>query len=196
MNCKLMELGSLVSIKTGAPMSRAKKIEKGDEISSVKVLVPGAMNAGQIDDKQLILEQISRVKNELFTQEGDIILKSSTPYDCVFIDKKNEGLLVTSFGLILRPLHPVKINMCYLAAYLELEQTNKELQALSKGISIQLIKKRDLSGLLIPVPSQEIQEQIAKIFKLIQNQKKLCREISNESDLLLHSEFANLIIRN
>lgn len=188
-----LPLDSLVEIKTGAPMSRAKKISDGDVPIEVKVLVPAAMADLHIDDAQLIAETVSKVKEDLFTREGDVVVKASTPYDCVYIDKTHEGLLVTSFGIILRPSCKVALDMRYLAAYLGLEQTNKELQNMSKGMTIQLLKKRDIGDLMIPVPPAEEQVRLGALSEGVQRCKELCRAISEKSDVLLQSEFARIV---
>lgn len=184
-----MALGALVDIKTGAPMSRAKKIAEGDKAMKAKVLIPAALSSSQIEDGLLAEETVSKVKDDLFTKAGDVVVKASTPYDCAFVDEKHEGLLVTSFGLILRSLPGSPIDMRYLAIYLGLKQTNKELQRMSKGMTIQLIKKRDLGDLLVPVPSAEEQARLARLFEETQRCKRLCRMLSEKSDVLLQSEF-------
>ncbi len=196
MACKTATLGSLVKIMTGAPMSRAKKIAESDEPINAKVLVPAAMSNGRIDDAQLVTERVSKVKDELFTKEGDVVVKASTPYDCVFIDRGHEGLLVTSFGLILRTASSAPLDMRFLAIYLSLEQTNKALQGMSKGMTIQLIKKRDIGDLLVPVPDLEAQLRLARLFECTQKRKELCRSMIEKSDLLLQSEFSRTIFDN
>lgn len=196
MACKTAPLGSLVKIMTGAPMSRAKKIAESDDPVEARVLVPAAMSNGRIDDGQLVTEKISKVKDELFTREGDVVVKASTPYDCVFIDRGHEGLLVTSFGLILRTASSAPLDMRFLAIYLSLEQTNKALQGMSKGMTIQLIKKRDIGDLLVPVPDLEAQLRLARLFECTQKRKELCRSMIEKSDLLLQSEFSRTIFDN
>lgn len=193
MSIEYMPLGSLVEIMTGAPMSRAKKIAEGDDPINAKTLIPAAMSDGRIDDSQLANETVSKVKCELFTKEGDVVLKASTPYDCAFIDKDHEGLLVTSFGLILRSGPQPLIDMRYLAVFLGLGQTSRELQGMSKGMTIKLIKKRDIGGLMVPVPVPEEQARLAALFEGTQRRKELCRAIAEKSDVLLQSEFARSV---
>lgn len=193
MPCENVKLGSLVDIKTGVPLSRAKRLAGSDDPHEVRVLTPAAMSNGRVDDSQLTTEVVSRVNDDLFTKEADVIVKTATPYDCVYIDKNHAGLLVTSFGLILRPHQNINVDTRYLAAYLGLKQTNQKLQAMSTGMSIQLIKKKDIEELTVPVPSQKELDHLCTLFENIQKRKELCRVISYKSDLLLHSEFDRVI---
>lgn len=196
MSCDYLPLGSLVEIKTGAPMSRAKKITDGDDPIRTKVLVPAAMTGSRIDDTQLVSEVVSKVKDDLFTREGDVIVKASTPYDCAYIDKGHEGLLVTSFGFILRSFSKSPVDMRYLAAFLGLQRTHLELQTMSKGMTIQLLKKRDIGGLMVPAPTPAEQARLGALSECIQGYKELCRVISEKSDLLLQSEFVRVVQTN
>ncbi|BCV18066.1 hypothetical protein AAK684_08020 [Leptogranulimonas caecicola] len=194
MPVEYMPLGSFVDIMTGAPLSRAKKLAEGDELVKAKVLIPAAMAAGRIDDSLIATETVSKVKEDLFTKKGDIVVKASTPYDCSFIDEDHEGLLVTSFGFILRSNSQSLVDMRYLATFLGLDQTNKALQEMSKGMTIRLIKKRDIGDLMVPIPSAEEQARLAAIFIETQKHKEVCRAIVEKSELLLQSEFARLVI--
>ena len=196
MGHKTVRLDTLVDIMTGVPMSRAKKIAGDDDPVKVKVLIPGAMSSGRIVDSLIATEEVSKVKEELFLREGDVVVKASTPYDCVFVDKRNEGLLPTSFGLILRARSQDAVDMRYLAAYLGLESINKELQSMSKGMSIKLIKKRDLEGLMVPVPTLEEQARLGSLYENTQGFKELCRTISEKSSVLLQSEFYRTVLDN
>lgn len=194
MPLEIAALGSLVKIKTGAPLSRARKIDGGDMPISVKVLISSAISDGSVDDTQIAIETISNIKSDLYTQEGDVVVKTSTPYDCAYIDKSHEGMLVTSFGLILRPFAQQLIDMRYLAAYLGLTQTKAALQRMSKGQSIQLIKKKDIGELEIPIPSGKNQIRIADLFENMQKRKALCRSIIEKSDMLLQGELTRIAL--
>ena len=121
-------------------MGRARKIAESDNPVDAKILFPAAINhIGRIDDSQLANETVSKVRDELFSKEGDIVVKASTPYDCAFIDKGHEGLLVTSFGIILRSSSQALIDMRYLAAFLGLGQDQQRAQN-EQGMTIKLIR--------------------------------------------------------
>ena len=79
----------------------AKKVE--DVIGSMQVIVPKAIDKGKVDSKKLIsIDCKKEPKKERLTQECDIVMKLSAPYDSVFITGEEEGLLVSSFCIIIR----------------------------------------------------------------------------------------------
>lgn len=194
-----MEVGcipieKICEVKTGAPMSRAKKIIDGDVPIQARVLVPAAMTSNFIDDGQLVTENVSRVKDEMFTREGDVIVKASTPYDCVYIDDDHVGLLVTSYCFILRPFEDIRVDMRYLAAYLGFVRSQGALQDMSKGETIQLIKRKDLAHLPVPIPEPKKQERLARLFECVQRSTALCRSVMVKTELLLDSELSRLVM--
>lgn len=182
-------LSTLCSVKTGIPVNRAKRQTKGFPSRVTHILAPKAMEGGRIVDQELVEEQVSAVKEDLFTHCGDVILKTSTPYDCAYIDNAHEGLLVTSFGLIIRPLPDAGVDTRYLAAFLTLPQTRQLLQSMSKGTSLQLLKKKDILDILVPMPSKSMQHLLAELFENTQKRKELYRLAGEKSDQLLFSTF-------
>ena len=182
-------LGALCSVKTGAPVSRAKRQTKALPFHAARVLVPKAIANGRVISQELVEAQVSAVKEDLLTHCGDVILKTSTPYDCAYIDCAHEGLLVTSFGLIIRPLPDADIDMRYLAAFLTLPQTRQLLQSESKGMTLQLLKKKDILDIPVLTPSKSVQQLLAELFENTQKRKELYRLAEAKSDQLLFSTF-------
>lgn len=189
-------LSALCSVKTGIPVSRARRQTKGFPSRVARILVPKAIEGGRVVDQELVKEQVSAVKEDLFTHCGDVILKMSTPYDCAYIDDAHEGLLVTSFGLIIRPLPDASIDMRYLAAFLTLPQTQQLLQSESKGVTLQLLKKKDILEIPIPTPSESVQRLLAELFENTQKRKQLYRLAEKKSDQLLFSTFDQMAMHD
>lgn len=190
MNNKTMKLEELCTIKTGASTSRAKKIADGVESREVKVLLPRAMQGGAIIDGELAIETVGEVKDENFTHEGDVVIKLSTPYDSVYIDKSHEGIMITSFGMVLRKKEDVELDMQYLSMFLNLPQTNSVLQAVSTGQStaMSMLKRRTVADIEVPLLPLERQQKLARLFQMIQQRKKLYRHLIELDDELVTSQ--------
>lgn len=187
-------LGQLCSIITGAPISRVKKIRENDMPSQVQVLVPGAMRNGEVVKSELAIESVANVKDDFFTHEGDVIVKASTPYGCVYIDETLPGLLTTSYSLILRPQNDQVIDMRYLSLFLNSTRSVRELERMSSGMTIQLIKKKDLAEMPIPIPSLSEQKRLAALHCQSQNIKQICQSVVEKSNLLIESELARTLL--
>lgn len=190
---QFMNIADFCEVMTGIPISRAKTLGVDDVGTKTLVLIPKAMVDGRIVDAELTVETISKVKESLFSREGDILVKTSTPYDCVYVDKAHEGILVTSFAIILRSKINCPVNMRYLATYLNQPQTKKILQNLSTGTALPLIKKSTISNLKIPVVSADKQFRIAALFSSVQLQKEQSLKMIQLSDELLQAEFSRIV---
>lgn len=185
MDITTMKLEELCTIKTGAPTSRAKKIAEGVEPREVKVLLPRAMQGGAIIDEELAIETVGEVKEENFTREGDVVIKLSTPYDSVYIDKAHEGIMITSFGMVLRKRDDTELDMRFLSLFLNLPQTNSVLQAVSTGQSaaMAMLKRQtvaDIEVSLLPLERQEKLASLSQIVRERKNQYERLIELDNE----------------
>lgn len=174
MNSKTARLEELCTIKTGAPTSRAKKIPEGVEPRDVRVLLPRAMQVGAIVDDELATEAVGEVKDENFTHAGDVVIKLSTPYDSVYIDKTHEGIMITSFGMVLRKKPEAELDMQYLSMFLNLPQTNSVLQAVSTGqsVAMAMLKRQTVAGIEVPLLPIERQRKLAALFQAVQERKR------------------------
>lgn len=185
MDITTMKLEELCTIKTGAPTSRAKKIAEDVEPREVKVLLPRAMQGGAIIDEELAIEMVGEVKEENFTREGDVVIKLSTPYDSVYIDKAHEGIMITSFGMVLRKKDDAELDMRFLSLFLNLPQTNSILQAVSTGqsVAMAMLKRQTVADIEVSLLPLERQEKLASLFQVVRerkNQYERLIELDNE----------------
>lgn len=185
---KTEPLRSIASIITGVPLSRAKKFNEDVDPERVEVLLSQAVTADGIDDEQLERKEVYGVDESFFTKEGDVVLKASTPFSCVFVDAAHTGLLVTSTCLIIRSQELDETKMRYVAAYLSGDRGLRELRSMSKGTSVKTIKKKDLGDVSIPVLVPEARQKVAEAHERVHALKAFCRSFEHNCDLLLASE--------
>ena len=166
MNSKSARLEELCTIKTGAPTSRAKKIPEGVEPKDVRVLLPRAMQGGSIIDDELAIEAVGEIKDENFTHEGDVVIKLSTPYDSAYVDKAHQGIMITSFDMVLCKKPEAELDMQYLSMFLNLPQTNSVLQAVSTGqsVAMAMLKRQTVADIEVPLLPMERQRKLAALF--------------------------------
>lgn len=195
MNIKTAKLEELCTIKTGAPTSRAKNIPEGIEPRAVKVLLSRAMQGGAIVDEELATELVGEVKEENFTHEDDVVIKLSTPYDSVRVDKGHEGIMVTSFGMIVRKKPEAELDMQYLSMYLNLPQTNAMLQAVSTGQStaMAMLKRKTVAEIEVPMIPLERQQALAALFTAVQARKRQHAKLIELDDELIVNQMLNSI---
>lgn len=195
MKIKTAKLDELCTIKTGSPVSRAKNIPEGVEARESKVLLPRAMQGGNIVDSELAIELVGEVKEEYFTRRDDVVIKLSTPFDCVYVDEDHEGIMVTSFGMILRKRDDAPIDMQYLSMFLNAPQTNALLAAVSTGqtTTMAMLKRKAVADLEIPLLPVEKQELLAKLSEAVRERIEERKRLIDLDKELLNSELTNAI---
>lgn len=195
MNIETKKLEELCTIKTGAPASRAKNIPEGAEPVEVKMLTPRAMQDGKINDDELTTEFVGEVKQENLTRESDVVIKLSTPFDSMRVDKNHEGILVTSFAMVLRKKPEVDLDMQYLSMYLNMAQTKAVLQAKSAGVStaLSMLKRKDVADLEVPLLPLEHQQTLAELFEVTQQQNAQYEKLIALGNELISSKMTRSI---
>lgn len=191
---KTAKLKDLCEIKTGIPTGRAKKLNEEEEGHQIKVLLPKAMSEGVIVEKELGSQVVGSVKDDFFTQEGDVVIKLSTPYDSVYIDKEHEGLLVTSFAMLIRKKEDIELNMQYLSMFLNASHTNEILQSTIASQSVaKLLRRHDVADLEITLVPLERQKLLANLFEAIIERRQYYERLIELDRELLASQLLQAI---
>lgn len=193
MKHKTSTLDKVCSIRTGAPISRVKKIQEGKESRTVQVLTPKAMANGRINRNELATETVGAVREEFFTHKDDVVIKLSTPYDSVYIDEDNVGVLITSFGMILRKLEGAQIDMQFLSMFLNSSVTASVLASKSTGIGIQVLKRANVANLEMPMLPLVEQKQLARLFRSISERRSIYERLMALDNELVNNQLMQAI---
>jgi len=89
--------------------------------------------------------------------------------------------------------NPEQVLPEYLTAFLNLPQTQAYLRHLGAGTSIPSIRKNELSELAVPVPSLEMQHNVAQIHSLHLQQIQLLQSLITEKQSLVENLINRLI---
>lgn len=192
MSDRLISIGDCCKVTTGILLSRARALDENDK-RQVHCFTPKSMENGSIVDEEITCETISHVKESFFSREGDVLVKSLTPYDCVYVGKEHAGILVPSFAFILRAKPDSTIDMRFLTAYLNQPQTKKLIEANCAGSTLKSLKKHRFLELIIPLVSAEEQSKIAELYLRAEALKKQCLKTVQLTNQLLGAEFDQVI---
>ncbi len=159
---------------------------RGEEVldSKRKTIVAKTIAEGLISDNDVVVNDYrTTFDDKKITHEGDIVVKLSSPYNAVIIDKEHEGMLVSSFCSIIRNV--TEIDKRYLVALLNSEYVQSQLKNSAVGSVMRILSNGKLAELEIPVPSKEKQEEIGLYFeKTIKNRTLLQKIIKLEEEKL------------
>ena len=169
-----------VQLIGGQIMSRiTANIEKGEEsIGSVKVIIPKCIQQdGSIRVEDMPEEQLRGLADaRKIVNDGDIVMKLSSPYDAALVDKDVEGCIVPSFCAIVR--HGKDIDTGFLLAFLNSEFCKEQLRIQVSGSAMSVLSVGKVANVKIPIPSIDKQKEIGDAFIEVQRKLKLIRQIA------------------
>ena len=180
---KIKEMGELM---VGQVMARVEAKMEEDIIGKTRVLVPKAIKNGEINHADL--SEI-HIKTELdenkLTKEGDIVIKLSQPYDAAYITKEDEGILVSSFYLLLRNID-LKINPRYLVLMINSEIYKEQAMSEASGVRIPMLTKSKIQNIDLKL-DLKFQDEIVKMSDKINKKERIFNEIIKLEKLKLEN---------
>ncbi len=175
---KLSDVKGLAFIG-GQITSRIEANEKKNEIAigKVQVIPPKAIKAGKIVQDELYeLEYKSDFDDKKLTKAGDIVVKLSSPYDAAYITEEDEGLLITSFCIIIRNTSKTLMSE-YLAAFLNSEVYLKQVMDMVSGAAVPMLTMGKIKDVMVREMELEDQRQVAEYFQNITLKEEVMAQI-------------------
>lgn len=191
-----MTLENIASVTAGQIMTRVTADKDAGEqvVESVKVLVPKAIVSGVIVKEDLGDAELGKqIDEEKYTQEGDVVIKLSTPYDAAYVGEENAGIAIPSFCAAIRIIDDDKMDARYLTAFLNSSYVRDELTAKVVGSTRPMIKITDIRALEVPELNMKDMRDIGKAFVLSGLKKATLQEmIDNETKLMENVVLASI----
>lgn len=181
-----MKLGDVTEIIGGQNMTRiSAENYAGSILKKVKVMIPKAIVDGMVIEKDLgDAEIVKEIDADKYTQEGDIVIKLSSPYDSALISSEQAGIVIPSFCAVIR-VKEGEYDRRYLTAVLNTEVVRKGLAARVAGSIRPMIRISDLKDLDLPIIDKEDMEAIGKAYLLSGKKRQILQEMANiEKELM------------
>lgn len=163
----------------GQITSRIEVNEKKNEkaIGKVKVIPPKAIKAGKIEHEELYeVEYKTEFDEKKLTKEGDIVVKLSSPYDAALVGKDDEGLLITSFCIIIRN-NGKNVHSEYIAAFCNSGVYLRQVMNMVSGASVPMLTIGKIKEAKINLISMEEQEQVARFYRNLREKEEVMEKI-------------------
>lgn len=175
--CNKMKLKQISEIHTGLVLSR-KKALKLDNYEKYSLLNLKCINTdGTIDNTQFEEFKSSEVlDNQYLTQEGDIIMRLTSPYTAIFIDKPHQNLLISSNFAVIK-IRDSKILPEYLTELLNSKIIRKQIDRSAMGTIMPMLKTSALKEISIKEISKEEQKIIVKYLDCYYKEKHLVEKL-------------------
>lgn len=156
-----IRLDKLAEIVRGVTYS-SKDVVGEASPNSVKLLRATNIQDSVLDDVDPVFLPKELVKQKQMLEPSDLVIASSSGS----IHVVGKSALVrnqypATFGAFCTVIRPSGINPEYLAFYLQSPVVRQNWSDLAKGSNINNLKTSDIAATLVPVPSTEVQDQVA-----------------------------------
>jgi len=190
-------LGDFAIVRTGLVVARKKARLDSLDSQVYKQIGLRCFTSGILLDKTQIDDFISAeiINDKYLTQEGDVVVRLRSPGTAVYINKEDEGLLISSLLAVIRIDDP-RLDPRYLAYYINSHFSQKLLQREIKGTAIPMLKTKDLERLQLTVPSLEEQKKMVRFLDLAGREQRLLLSLAKEKEQLSQAILDTIIQQN
>lgn len=174
----------MATISTGLVTARKQDRMPGKDSLKYKMLNLKAVNdEGYIEDT--LLEDFwakERLKSGYLTQAGDIVVRLTTPFTAVLIDKEHTGFIIPSHFVVIRT-DSRQILPEYLNWFLNEDRVRQELHQNLSSTMIGTVKPKVYACLEIDLITLEEQKKIAELYKLSKKELRLLKQMRVQKEL-------------
>ncbi len=175
----------MATISTGLVTARKQDRMPGKDSLKYKMLNLKAVNdEGYIEDT--LLEDFwakERLKSGYLTQAGDIVVRLTTPFTAVLIDKEHTGFIIPSHFVVIRTDSRRQILPEYLNWFLNADRVRQELHQNLSSTMIGTVKPKVYACLEIDLIPLEEQKKIAELYKLSKKELRLLEQMRVQKEL-------------
>ena len=185
----MKKLEDLAEVMVGQIMTRvASKDEEGLE---VRVLVPGAIEAGYIKEDSLGTNNlIKELDPKFYTKAGDLVMKLTADYDVALVKDGQEGIAISSFICVIRPKNT---DSAFLCAVLNSDYVKNDLRSKADGAMRPMLKVSDIRDLEIPLIKEEDQKGIGEAYILSLEKIQTLQKLRDTETELMKAVVNNVI---
>ncbi len=174
----------MATISTGLVTARKQDRMPGKDSLKYKMLNLKAVNdEGYIEDT--LLEDFwakERLKSGYLTQAGDIVVRLTTPFTAVLIDKEHTGFIIPSHFVVIRT-DSRQILPEYLNWFLNEDRVRQELHQNLSSTMIGTVKPKVYACLEIDLIPLEEQKKIAELYRLSKKELRLLKQMRVQKEL-------------
>lgn len=174
----------MATINTGLVTARKQDRMPSNDSLKYKMLNLKAINVeGYIEDS--LLEDFwakERLKSGYLTQAGDIIVRLTTPFTAILIDKEHIGLIIPSHFIVIRT-DSNQILPEYLNWFLNADRVRQELYQNLSSTMIGTVKPKVYACLEIDLIPLEEQKKIAELYRLSKKELRLLEQMRVQKEL-------------
>lgn len=161
--------------------------------NSIVLLRANNISDGEINFEDVVYVDKSKVSDKQLLRKGDILVcASSGSKHLVGKAAQVDFNGNYTFGAFCKVVRPGNINYSYLGMYFQSREYRRIISSISQGANINNIKNENIDNLMINVPGESEQINVAEILTKVSKIIKLKREQLDLLDELIKSRFVEM----
>lgn len=185
-----MKFEDIATISVGQILTR---VESENSEIHYTVLHPRAIVNGFINDSQLDEINVSKaIDDDKITREGDVVIKLSTPYEAVVIDKEHENLLIPSFCAVFRC--KTDIDPYFICALINSSYIREKIKSKIAGTVRPMVRISDLRLIDFPEINKHKMKKYGAEYKLSLKKRELLSKMTLNEIEIMNNKLAKLIL--
>lgn len=177
------------NLKTIANLSSGfqGKISEGTTFKQIKL--KDVTKDGMINYEELETFDIEKMNEKYLLKKGDIILKAkSGDNTAAIITEDVKNIVATAHFIVIRVKEESGIDPEYLAMYLNSDYAQNYFKSCREGVTIPIIKLKNIEGLQVIKPEDKEQKELAKLYRLLNEEKATMKELikAREKQFKIH----------
>lgn len=174
----MVKLKEIVSVQIGFPFrSRLERDENGN-VCVIQMKDIG--EAGLLETGGLVRIQMSEVKERYLVRPQDLVMRTRGQITTAAEVNQDLGMAVVSGPLFRIRVESDMVLPSYLTWYINQPAAQAYLTSRAKGTSVQMISKRAVEEMEMPLPSLEEQRKIMELAGLAAREQRLLRQLAEK----------------
>lgn len=178
----ILKLGELATIRTGLVLLR-KKSSINDGIHYKSLNLRSICPESKIDLEELDDYYSSEeLPYEYLTHKGDIVIRLTSPYTAILIDKHTENIVISSNFIVVR-LETKKILPEYLTYLLNTDKIRSDIYKSSTSNMLSAVNSKFFVDLKLKDISIDNQIKISEIYRLYKREISLLKDLIEKKQI-------------
>ncbi len=173
------------------------KADDPNKLSGLKVIQTRDIREKGYDPAKVSFSVVDKVGSEFFLLPNDILLplRGDRIESMVFDGGEGDKYITTNQVAMMRVFREL-LDPYYLAWYLNSSEGRTRIAAKKSGTTIKNISLKELSGLMVPIPSFSVQEKIVKLYRNWKSREAILQEMLDVGAVVADEACMELIRKN
>lgn len=173
------QLGDCAEIRMGVTL-RGRDATRAVADGSCRLVRIGdvSQDGTWLNDDFVRIEPADRIREELFLRSGDVLFPNRGTRTTAIVFRMAAAQVIAGAQFFVLRANEANVLPEYLAWFLRTEESARHFEGRRKGTYVQIIERRDLEELELPLPPLAVQRKIVEVAALAVEERALSERVA------------------